>query len=537
LQSAAVIGVKVPLALLRAVAETGEEEFFSGLATLKAAEFLDESNLFPEVEYRFKHALSAEVVYSALLNERKISLHARIVTALEKIAAADLSGSIDALADHAYRGQLWERSARYARAAGRKALTRFGFHEAIRRFEQALESLGHLPQGDEALTSAIDLRLELRNALFLTGDFAAALKHLDEARSAAEALGDVTRLGQIYNFITAHWNLTGASDRAIAVGERAVSVTAAPEHAGLHIVANYYLGIACYNTADYRRARDVLRRTAVLIGARRFERFGATGIVAAIGATWLARCLAQLGDFNEALALATEAIQIGEEGEDPYSLSYGLYSQAMVRLLQGEFKCAAAPLERALALCLDSSLSVQVPLISSCLGFVYALSNRCGEALELLEPAVESSASMQRLGGQAQRLAWLSETYWLAGRKSQAQSLAQQALDMAHQTSDRGSQAWILHLLGRIESEGKIGDYAQAEFHYRQALGLAQELGMRPLAAHCFLALSQSCGLAGRIEEAKRHGLTAVEIYGGLGMTYGLAQGKASLERLDRNFA
>ena len=537
LQCAAVIGVKVPLAVLREVAEIGEEELFSCLAKLKTAEFLDESNLFPEVEYRFKHALPAEVVYSALLNERRTFLHARVVGALEKIAGANLNDSIDALADHAYRGQLWDRAARYARAAGRKALSRFGFREAIRCFEQALEALGRLPQGQNELTGAIDLRLDLRNALFLIGDFAAALKHLDEALSCAEVVGDTMRLGQIYNFMTAHWNLTGESDRAIAVGERALSVTAAPEHAGLHIVANYYLGVACYNTADFRRARDMLRHTALLIGARRLERFGTTGIVAAIGATWLARSLAQLGELSEALTVATDAVQLGEEGKDPYSLSYGLYSQGMVLLLAGELERAAAPLERALALCRGASILVQIPLIASCLGFVYALSNRRGEALELLEQAVESGASMQRLGGQAQRMAWLSETYLLAGRAAEALSLAQQALALAQQTRDRGSEAWIVRLLGRIESERSIPDYIQAEALYRQALHLADELGMRPLAAHCLFGLAEISGRAGRVDEAKSHGLSAVELYGGLGMTYWLAQGKESLERLDRNFA
>ena len=84
LQTAAVIGVIVPLPLLRAVAELPEDELQGQLAHLQAAEFLYESNLFPELEYSFKHALTNEVAYGALLHERKTSLHAKIVSALEK---------------------------------------------------------------------------------------------------------------------------------------------------------------------------------------------------------------------------------------------------------------------------------------------------------------------------------------------------------------------------------------------------------------------------------------------------------------------
>ena len=58
-----------------------------GLAHLQAAEFLYETRLFPEHEYTFKHALTHEVAYGSLLQERRRALHARIVEALEALAA------------------------------------------------------------------------------------------------------------------------------------------------------------------------------------------------------------------------------------------------------------------------------------------------------------------------------------------------------------------------------------------------------------------------------------------------------------------
>ena len=63
LQTAAVIGVIVPFGLLRAVADLPEDELHRCLAHLQAAEFLYETNLFPELEYSFKHALTNEVTY------------------------------------------------------------------------------------------------------------------------------------------------------------------------------------------------------------------------------------------------------------------------------------------------------------------------------------------------------------------------------------------------------------------------------------------------------------------------------------------
>ena len=79
LQSAAVIGKDVRLGLLQAIADQSEEEISRGLFRLQAAEFLYETSLFPEVEYTFKHALTHEVAYGSLLQERRHVLHARIV--------------------------------------------------------------------------------------------------------------------------------------------------------------------------------------------------------------------------------------------------------------------------------------------------------------------------------------------------------------------------------------------------------------------------------------------------------------------------
>ena len=85
LQTAAVIGTEVPLPLLQAIAELSEDTLHRGLTHLQAAEFLYETRLFPEREFTFKHALTHEVAYGHLLQERRRMLHARIVEALERL--------------------------------------------------------------------------------------------------------------------------------------------------------------------------------------------------------------------------------------------------------------------------------------------------------------------------------------------------------------------------------------------------------------------------------------------------------------------
>src|SRR5256886_8273931 len=127
LQTAAVIGTEVPWPLLQAIADTSDEALYRSLAHLQAAEFLYETSLFPARAYTFKHALTHEVAYGSLLHERRRVLHARIVEALEAQAGDRLDDQVERLAQHALRGEVWEKAPAYGRPAGGKAQTRAAY--------------------------------------------------------------------------------------------------------------------------------------------------------------------------------------------------------------------------------------------------------------------------------------------------------------------------------------------------------------------------------------------------------------------------
>ena len=117
-QYAAVIGTDVPVPLLQAIAELPEAELQRALAHLQAAEFLAETRLVPERSYTFKHALTQEVVYESLLQERRCALHAGVVEALERLAPDRLADQVEQLAYHAVRGEVWDKALTYGRQAG-----------------------------------------------------------------------------------------------------------------------------------------------------------------------------------------------------------------------------------------------------------------------------------------------------------------------------------------------------------------------------------------------------------------------------------
>src|SRR5437867_12188112 len=151
----------MPFFLLEAIADEAGESLREGISRLQAAEFLYEARLFPDLEYTFKHALTHEVAYGSVLQDRRRALHARIVEALEQLHETRLDEHVEALAHHAFLGEVWDRAVRYLRHAGARAGRRSANREAVTHLERALAALRRLPDSASMAADAIDVRLEL----------------------------------------------------------------------------------------------------------------------------------------------------------------------------------------------------------------------------------------------------------------------------------------------------------------------------------------------------------------------------------------
>src|SRR5262249_33404506 len=187
LQCAAVIGRQFSRPLLEAIMGDRHKDLDGGLDRLQSLEFLYETNLFPEIEYTFKHVLTQEVAYDSLLQDRRRALHSRILGAIESPPANQLTPEGDRLAHQALRGEVWDRAARYARHAGDKAAGYSANREAVGFYEQALAALEHLPEDRPAMEQAIDIRLDLRRTLVPLADKSPDPRPHAEGRSAGAA--------------------------------------------------------------------------------------------------------------------------------------------------------------------------------------------------------------------------------------------------------------------------------------------------------------------------------------------------------------
>src|SRR5207244_12962243 len=116
--------------------------------------------------------------------------------------------------------------------------------------------------------------------------------------------------------------------------------------------------------------------------------------------------------------------------------------------------------------------------------------------------------------------------------RAEASQHACQALDRARQLKARGDEALALHQLGAVHAHADPPDVAQAEAYYQQALALAEDLGMRPLMAHCHHGLGRLYHQTGRAEQARVALAAAIDLYRAMDMTFWLPQAEAALAQI-----
>ena len=526
LQSASVIGKDVPFALLQAVEDAPEEELRQGLAHLQSAEFLYETSLFPDLEYTFKHALTHEVAYGALLHGHRRALHGRLVTVIERMTPGRLSERVDRLAYHALQGGLWDKAVILYRKAGGKAAARSAYREAATCFEQALVALGHLPKSRVRDEQAVDLRLDLHNALVPHGEVGRMLETVHEAERVAAALGDQRRMGQVAAYMTQDYWWTGQPDRAVASGQRALAIAGKLGDSALEAIANMRLGQAYASLGEYRRAVEALGRN---VERAEKDPTGGAALRSAASLAWMAWCLGYIGDFVEASARGEEALRLAEAAQHDLSLAMAYAGVARPYLVRGDFPQAVSWLGRSMEICRRASFAPLFLLVAGDLGQAYALSGRVEEGLALLQEATAQSGALNLLPTHAWNVTMLAEVCALAGRRGEAPVYVERGLALARAHRQRWLEAEALRILGQLRAAEPAPGPARAALE--EAIGIAREMGLQPLLGRCHLALGRALARASGPEAGREHLEQAATLFRDMGMRFWLERAESALGR------
>jgi tetratricopeptide (TPR) repeat protein len=236
--------------------------------------------------------------------------------------------------------------------------------------------------------------------------------------------------------------------------------------------------------------------------------------------------------FAKGRALGEEGLRIAQAVDHPVSLMSASWPVGRLLLCQGDLHSALPLLEQAMRICQEEAPSFIAP-IGLDLGTAYVLGGRLDDGIRLLAQVQANALDRGGLQVQARISCALGEAQGVAGRLEEAHALAERALALTRAHQERGTQAYALRLLGEIAARREPPERAQAEIHYQQALTLAEELGMRPLQAHCHHGLGVLYNQMGRLEEARAALATAIDMYRAMAMAFWLPQAEAALGRIE----
>jgi len=281
------------------------------------------------------------VAYNSLLVERRRTLHAKILEAIEGLYGDRLAEQVDWLAHHAFRGEVWAKAVAYLHQAGAKAAARSAYREAIGLFEQALTALTHIPETEETLRQAIGIRVELGPALMATMGFWApeVESSYNSARELCERFGETPQLFPVLWGLWLVNNSQGRLQTSRELGERLLAVAEREQDTSLLLQAHHAQWTTLFSLGEFAPAQAHLEQGFTLYDPQqhRNHAFLYGGHDPGVCCRSIAaRSLWLLGYPDQAITKAHDGVKLARELSHPFSLSNALSYSAWVHQQRGE---------------------------------------------------------------------------------------------------------------------------------------------------------------------------------------------------------
>jgi class 3 adenylate cyclase/tetratricopeptide (TPR) repeat protein len=459
LQTASVIGRRVRLPLLAAVAEQANAEGM--VDQLVAAGFLDRAGENGETSLLFHHALVQDVAYSRLLRRRRTHLHRRVAETAERLYGAG-DDVVELLARHLYLGDAGAKAIDYLIRAGERARRLFANEEAILHLARATE----VALRDDQLAERVpEIKLSLADLHELVGSY-------DEAYSLYEEVRDETNAVEAWRGMTSTLRKQGKYEGALAVVDGAFKTDAlrGEDLTPLWLEQAWVLSVA----GRFQQAIEVVELALEVAGE------GRTWMVGQL-LLQLARAETVEGRFESALEHGLAAQAIFEELEDLRALATALRIVGDAYAQAGRLDEASATLRRGLEVAerVGSAEEIGGCLIN--LGLAEYERGQFVEAIGYDRRAIEEFERIGHGSGRARGYTNLADKLARSGEFDEALSWADKALDLSRSIGHSMTIADVYDTMAFIRLQSR--EFVDAAARAEEAASLYLEMGAAPRAA------------------------------------------------------
>jgi class 3 adenylate cyclase/tetratricopeptide (TPR) repeat protein len=494
LETVAVIGKDFRLGLVGKVVARPQEELERTLEQLQLSEFIYEQPAAGDIEYRFKHQHTREAAYNSVLVERRKALHERVAQAIEELNAKSLDDHLVDLAHHYERSGNRIKAVDYLTRAGIQIAQRSASLEAMRHFGRALDTLKEMPAGRSRDSRELQLQLVIGSSAFTyqgegSADVGKALARAVELavgpEDAPRRVGALCGLG-LYH--VARSEMRRASEVARDLYEY-VREMRNPEY---EFQANVLMGHVAVFMGEFRQGEQFMHAAAE----------SDSRVPAAVRGYVRARrgqALWVLGFPDQALALAREAVKLGEDADNRYTYTVMLSWAALTHMFCGELAEAEELLHKSLNLCTERGFTEIRARIVVFMGLVFVLRGQALAGVEQIHRGIELIGSFSR---QPRSYGYsLARGLAVAGRPDEALSALIPAIEWTEQSGQELELA-LMHLLkGRLFEDKS--DSKEAENSFRTSIEISRRQSAKSLELRATTSLARLLAKQGRRDEAR----------------------------------
>jgi predicted ATPase/class 3 adenylate cyclase len=494
LQTLAVLGKEFAWSLLTQMTDQPDDELQRLLARLQAEEFIYEQPAFPESAYIFKHALTQEVAYNAVLLERRRVLHERAAQTIEGLFAERLPEHYHALAHHYRRSGNTAKAVDYLHRVGQQAVERSAYTEAISHLTTALDLLAPLPETHERSQQELFVQMTLGVALRATkGSGAPEVERLNiRARELCERVGEGPQRFRVLWGFWLMYNARGDYQTMRALGEDLLSLAQRLEDPDLLLEAHHALWTSLFSGGELAAARTHQEQGLRLYDPQRHRTYAALysghdpGVCCryrAAPVVWL------LGFPDQAVASSQAALALAQQLAHPMSLASALYWAAVLHHLRREASPTQARAEAAMTLTTDLEFLGQFAQATALRGWALAVSGHREEGITQIRLAVYRATGASR--DRPYHLALLAEASAQLGQAAEGLEAVNEALATVAKSAVRWWEAELYRLRGELLLQHSVAPPEEAEACFQQALDIARRQQAKSLELRAAMSLSR----------------------------------------------
>jgi adenylate cyclase len=507
LQMLAVIGRKQSLGLVRKVARGNHVEVERMLSDLRTGEFIYEEPALPDVEYRFKHALTQEVAYNSILAERRKATHEHIADAIGELFGDRIDEHLSETAYHYARSANASKAIRHLDLAARRAARRSTNDEAVAQFSTALQILEGLPRTPERDQQELDLLTGLGPVLMALKGFGAA-ECEDVYRRARYVCIRIGETPSLYTVLWGRWmshSVQAKWDSALPLTRELMAIANNVRDPTLLLEAHH----ASWNTFIYRgelaRAGVHVKEGLALYNPDQHQMLvsrygghdpGVCGYSHGSMNLWLQ------GNSDQSLGMLNEALALAQRLGHDHSYARAEDGAAWVYLFRREPRAAAEHARTALRICQKNGFIFWEAHAQMLLGWALGEVGQAEEGIALMRKGLENYRKTGALQHCGYFLLLLAERLSRAGRFDEGFLVLTEAAELLS-NGERFHEAELCRVTAELLLQQSRANEEAAKAKLREAIKVSNQQGAKSWELRATTSLARLLAKQGRRDEAR----------------------------------